>query len=61
MIYLLEQILSLQRNSTNGAQNLDAINNNDNYGNPISVITLHAQLELPLKVNKNGYVEETVV
>ena len=49
-----ELILSLQRNSTNGAQNLDAINNNDNYGNPVSVIVLHAQQELPLKVNKNG-------
>ena len=56
-----DQILSLQRNSTDGAQNLDVINNNDNCGNPVSVIILHAQQELPLKVNKNGYVEETVV
>ncbi|XP_065906524.1 uncharacterized protein [Dysidea avara] len=59
-----EQILSLQRSSTNGAQNLDVINSNKANGNPVSVINtlmLCTQQELPLKVNKNGYVEETKV
>ena len=60
-----EQILSLQRNSSYGAQNLDVGNSNDTaQRNPVKVMNilmLHKQQELPLKVNKNGYVKETEV
>ncbi|XP_065906324.1 uncharacterized protein [Dysidea avara] len=60
-----EQVLSLQRNSSNGAQNLDVGNSRDTaQRNPVKVMNtlmLHKQQELPLEVNKNSYVEETEV